>query len=246
MLIQSHRHTEADLKHWREHCERLDASFGRYMTDGCSQIRTARRAVERFLDDGPAHIGVSWGKDSVAALHLVTQLMGIDVPVVWMRWDPLMNPDCELVRDAYLDAFPGTDYTEIRAECALIGGEWVAKMRHPFDPIREHFGERRITGVRGQESAARSRRALHGENFGISCAPLVQWSDMHVFGYLHRHRLPVHPAYAMTLGGRLDRRLLRVGTIGGSRGDGVGRAEWEAAYYHDAPRYRAESTLTVS
>lgn len=56
---------------------------------------------------------------------------------------------------------------------------------------------------------------------------------MDVFAYLAARDLPVHPAYAMSHGGRLDRRWLRVGSIGGTRALGRGRMEWESAYYGD-------------
>ena len=66
--------------------------------------------------------------------------------------------------------------------------------------------------------------------WGLSCQPNGHWSARDVFAYLNAHDLPVHPAYAMTFGGALDRGRLRVGTIGGSRGTEFGRAEWEAAH----------------
>lgn len=56
---------------------------------------------------------------------------------------------------------------------------------------------------------------------------------MDVFAYLHKHDLPVHPAYAMTMGGFYDRRWLRVSSLGGLRGADRGRAEWEQQYYGD-------------
>lgn len=52
-----------------------------------------------------------------------------------------------------------------------------------------------------------------------------------MFAYLHRFDLPVHPAYAMSRGGLWDRDRIRVASLGGRRGEGMGRAEWERAYY---------------
>ena len=37
--------------------------------------------------------------------------------------------------------------------------------------------------------------------------------------------------YACSLGGLLDRSKLRVASLGGQRGTGWGRAEWERRYY---------------
>lgn len=43
-----------------------------------------------------------------------------------------------------------------------------------------------------------------------TCRPIGRWTAVEVFAYLARHDLPVHPAYALTYGGQLDRRWLRV------------------------------------
>ena len=50
---------------------------------------------------------------------------------------------------------------------------------------------------------------------------------------LAKHDLPVHPAYAMSFGGRLDRIWLRVSPIGSITNSHKGRADWEAHYYRD-------------
>ena len=51
------------------------------------------------------------------------------------------------------------------------------------------------------------------------------------FAYLYRHDLPIHPAYAMSFGGALDRRWIRVSAVGGERGAEKARADWEEYYY---------------
>ena len=76
--------------------------------------------------------------------------------------------------------------------------------------------------------------ARWGESTERTCAPLGGWTGADVFAYLHTHRLPVHPAYACSLGGVLDRDRIRVAALGGERGRGHGRAEWERRYYGDA------------
>lgn len=63
--------------------------------------------------------------------------------------------------------------------------------------------------------------------------PILHWPTWAVFAYLYDHDLPVHPSYAMTMGGRLDRERLRVDGLGGYRGRDMGRAEWERTYYGD-------------
>ena len=69
-----------------------------------------------------------------------------------------------------------------------------------------------------------------------TCRPLGDWSAVQVFAYLQQRRLPVHPAYAMSHGGRHDRRWLRVHSLGGVTGADRGRADWESHYYGDVIR----------
>lgn len=74
----------------------------------------------------------------------------------------------------------------------------------------------------------RARRGLSS-----TCWPIMWWSARDVYGYLARHDLPVHPSYAMTRGGLEDRDQLRVSIIGGKKGRGFGRQQWERFYYDD-------------
>lgn len=74
---------------------------------------------------------------------------------------------------------------------------------------------------------------IHGVATSRTCRPIGWWSSADVWAYLARHDLPVHPAYAMTLGGRLERDRIRVHSIGGEDGASFGRVEWEDRYYGD-------------
>ena len=62
-----------------------------------------------------------------------------------------------------------------------------------------------------------------------------------MFAYLHRENLPVHPVYAMTYGGVLDRRWLRVHPLcsappARSAVHGRDMTTWEDDYYGDVIR----------
>lgn len=112
-----------------------------------------------------------------------------------------------------------------------------------LDPDDEIWSVGRLTGMRGEESARRRRRMSLGPTVGSSCCPLGLWMARDVFAYLYAHDLPVHPAYAMSFGGRLDRDTLRVSLIGGDQGRGFGRGEWEQRYYPDViARMRSTSS----
>jgi len=80
--------------------------------------------------------------------------------------------------------------------------------------------------------------AVHGIATERTCAPIGRWSAEDVWAYLYARGLPVHPAYAMSMGGLLDRDRIRVGPLAGERaaawaeqGSGHGRLEWERRYY---------------
>lgn len=71
-----------------------------------------------------------------------------------------------------------------------------------------------------------------------TCRPIAHWDATHVFAYAHREGLPLHPAYAMSMGGYYDRQWLRVHPLGTAAppASAVYRrdhAAWEELYYGD-------------
>ena len=236
MLIESDRHTPGDLVAWAT-LSAADAARGRSIH--MRRIESsALRAVERFLrDPSECYASVSWGKDSVVVAHLVRRVEPT-VPLVHvtrrageaLRYRNgvatcrIQNPDCDAVRDAFLALWP-MPYCERER---VVGDE------SSYAHIVREFGDRRIMGIRSSESGT---RALSAKTHGIStknvCRPILNWSTDDVFAYLARHDLPVHPAYAMSMSGELDRSVLRVASIGGHQGVGMGRRAWERRYYRD-------------
>jgi len=193
--------------------------------------------IEAFAREGPCYAGVSWGKDSTVLAHLVT-MCSVTVPLVWVRVEPIANPDCSLVRDEFLSAHD-IEYVELEVWCTWSDGEYHATgtLEQGFAEAGRRYGARHISGVRADESGARkTRMRRHGHNTRRTSAPIGWWTGEEVYAYLYRHALPVHPAYAMSLRGLLDRNRIRVASLGGKRGEGFGRAEWEQRYYPDAMR----------
>lgn len=233
MLIRSCRHTQRDLEAWSrfEEAARHHAHLSAYR----KRVDRARQAVLSFAS-APCYAGVSWGKDSVCIAHIVVT-QAPHVPLVWVRVEPDYNPDCLLVRDEFLRLFPRARYDEIvlhrsqvdrsRVHGSLEAGARIAAAR---------YGARYLSGVRAEESGARKRRMrAFGEATERTGAPIGWWSGWDVFAYLLTCGLPIHPAYACTMGGALDPLRIRVAPLGGERGnrpgDGMGRAEWEQRYY---------------
>lgn len=92
-------------------------------------------------------------------------------------------------------------------------------------------------GVRAEESGKRTILARSGGIASKStCRPLTWWRIQDVFGWLAAKELPAHPVYAMRGGGRWQRNEIRVASLGGKRGDGFGREQWEQEYYGDVLR----------
>lgn len=237
-LIQSPRHTPQDIAAWRD-ISRYDTRLWPMIAGKADR---AAKVIQNFSYRGECYAGCSWGKDSLVVAHLIAT-HHIDVPIVWVRVKKWENPDCEQVRDAFLTKYPHVTYDEITVDATAprrweadtqgitrtsAGGFTIAKQRH---------GHRHISGVRAQESSTRRTTvARNGEASKNTCRPLAYWTGQNIFTYLAHHDLPIHPAYAMTYGGALDREHVRVGTLGGERGTGVGRAEWEETYYPDVVR----------
>lgn len=235
MLIASTRHEPLDLERWREH-ERADAAHSKTSTFA-RHVARAGDQLRWFTDDGPCYAGVSWGKDSTVLAHLVS-MHAPRVPLVWVRVEPIANPDCVLVRDAFLRTHD-VDYHEIESWCRHDAEGWHARgtLEHGFAEAATRWTKRHVSGIRGAESGARTMRMRRfGERTEMTCAPIGWWSAADIYAYLFANDLPVHPAYACSQGGLWDRDRIRVASIGGRRGDGTGRADWERHYYPDAIR----------
>lgn len=238
-LIQSPRHSKADLIAWEE-VSRYDRLLARGLAHKTMQ---ARQAVRDFANKGPCYVSTSWGKDSTALAHIVAT-SGCHLPLVWVRVKKWENPDCLLVRDEFLRRFGDcVDYEEIEVEATAMrwwdeGAETESSSKRTsrggFKIAEEAHGGRHISGIRAEESRVRTiAQKRWGAASSKACRPLGWWKATDVFAYLDKYDLPIHPAYAMSYGGRIDRRWLRVSSLGGIRGADQGRAEWEAHYYPD-------------
>lgn len=240
-LIDSPRLTELDRQAWGR-LHRYDAILaGRLpLLDMADE---ARRIIRDFADGGGCYVSTSWGKDSTVLAHLAAT-SGVRLPLVWVRVEKWENPDCPAVRDAFLAAYGDrVDYREYEVEATAArwweeGAAAEAASRRTsrggFALAEKEFGPRHISGIRAEESRVRSiAQARWGHSSKNACRPIGDWKATDVFAYLAAHDLPVHPAYAMSHGGRLDRRWLRVSSLGGIRGADRGRAEWEQHYYPD-------------
>lgn len=238
MLIPSGRHTEADLSQWSA-LEQSDMLYARVHSRRIQRLtEESENQIRIFLSAGPAVCGVSWGKDSVLLAWMARR---IDPSMQFVRFRSPEDkyPHDDDVRDYFLSKWP-IRYEEVVVEWPQRGRADWAK-REALATAR--FGtSRRMTGLRAEESASRRVSfAAHGISTDISCRPLGHWMTPDVFAVLATEQLPVHPSYAMTGGGRWDRNRLRVSGLGGSPGEGHGRALWEQEYYGDMLRRLAAS-----
>lgn len=243
-LIDSPRLTQQDRAAWSA-LERYDRQLADSPTWPAREHH-AHQIIRDFAAAGECYASTSWGKDSTCLAHLVAT-SGIRLPLVYVRMKTWENPDCLTVRDVFLAKYGDlVDYHEYSvtggtrwwhaasAEQLTQNGSHVGSQ---FAEAEQRHGRRHITGVRGEESRIR-RMAMGkwGESGLSACRPVGNWTAIDIYAYLHRHNLPIHPAYAMSFGGKLDRRWLRVSPIGGISSAHKQRAEWEQRYYPELVR----------
>lgn len=232
MLILSRRLSSADIEYWQqlEYQDQLNAK----VFDIQFKHFQALNHIKRFSEIMPCYASISWGKDSSVIAHLIAA-NNLSIPLVWVKVEPIFNPDCELVRDAFIAQYPNINYIEHSIQCPIIDGKVHAKktLETGFKYIEKITKtNHRITGIRGQESGTRKmRQKIHGVASANTLAPITYWKTLEVFAYLQYFNVPTHPAYAMTKGGLFDRNHLRVSSIGGKRGSNFDRSQWEKMYY---------------
>lgn len=243
MLITSPRHSPADLLHWSR-LERYDARLA--ASSRASEL-TGKAIAEMgdFMAAGDCCVSVSWGKDSVVVAHIAATL-NPRIRVEWVRSKHFETPECEEVRDAFLELHPGVDYREHlvtltnpkRGEPGYEQHHTNPHAKHQ-DVLKDTIRGRWISGLRAEESAMRRMSMRHrGLSTARTCRPLAWWDATDIFAHLHLAGLPVHPVYGMTFGGRLDRRWLRVHPLCShppkqSAVHGWDMAGWEDHYYAD-------------
>jgi len=223
VLIITDRHTEKDLKLWKEYKE-----IDKISTYSEKKIELAKKSINEFsCKHIDTVIYTSWGKDSIILLHLVA-LMELKYPVVYVRFNDRDNPDCELVRDAFLKKY-NIDYHEEYFDYKRVR----AKDLH-WKETANKYGHHRITGIRNDESG---RRLLNWKKYGFfsenTCRPLSLLTNKEVFAYIYHNDLPLCPVYGYLGGGRWPRENIRTHSLAGSSADGFGRTEWEFEYYPD-------------
>lgn len=238
-LLRS-RCTTDDWEIWRSRA-RADDVWARTRVHA-RRVQAASLALQRFCDGTPGYIGVSWGKDSCALLLMALRL-GIEWPVVHVDLDPVRNPDCAVVRDAWLTLFPElrARYNEITIRCSpkASTGRYDTNAAYAagFRLARQRFGARRLSGVRAEESSVRGvtvARLGLGDSAANTGRPLGRWTHEDVFAFLREY--PLAPAYPCTMSGAYERGRVRVNNLWGLYGEGHGRREWELRYYRDALR----------
>lgn len=232
-LIESPRHSTADLARWR--LVELEAWVWSRTERHAAQVARSKAALMAFQPPEGAYAGVSWGKDSTVLAALVADVRP-DLPLVWVRVEPIRNPDCFLVRDAFLTAHPGVRYDEIEVWCSRDERGWHATgtLERGFREAVRWYGPHHVSGIRAGESEMRARRMRSlGLEGRWSLAPLGWWTAQDVWAYLVAQDLPIHPAYACLYDGLLDPGRVRVASLDGLRGTGHGRAEWERRYYRE-------------
>lgn len=233
MLIPSNRHTPADLRLWAEY-EEADRAWGS-MPQLSRKTDRSIEEIRRFAGDGKCYAGVSGGIDSICLAHLI-RLSGCLIPLVHIRAVPLTDPYAETV-------LSGMNYHRETADYSAMPDRWTEKdedriFRAAWARAEKAVGcDRHLSGVRADESTVRKIRM---KRWGLStertCCPLGWWTKMDAFGFAAVNNLPVHPNYAMLGCGRWDRQRIRVDGLGGIRGAGGGRAEWEKNYYGEELR----------
>lgn len=241
-LIDSPRLTRADRDHWARLTtyDRVLAADPHLDT----LADRARHVIAEFAAAGPCYVSVSWGKDSVVVADLAAT-SGTSIPLVFARARHWETPEVDQVRDAFLATHPDVDYREIEFTFRVpLRGEPGFEDGGPGqDALAETLGpvcDRRVSGVRAEESRLRRLSArAHGDATARSCRPILWWNTAaHIFPWLHRRDLPVHPLYAMTVGGAYDRRWLRVHALGCEQPSqsavyGKDMETWESRYYPD-------------
>lgn len=162
-----------------------------------SRVERAKASIAEALTVAPAYVACSWGKDSVALLHLTQQVMP-DVPVIFfVAAEQEMLDNYQATIEKYRTLFP-TNYLELD----LVGDRVPDKVK--ASNVWELY-PMALIGLRAEESVGR-RMSLrkHGliHQFKTGAAkeswracPLAWWSWRDVWAYTIVNNLPYLTSY---------------------------------------------------
>ena len=236
MLVDSPRLTPADRTHWQ-----AVSRYDRTLTIPTSRLDKSHQVISAWAATSGAVISTSWGKDSVVICALAADT---GIPIVRVRCDPYDEmPETDVVRDQFLAQYPHVRYEERTIALRNPQRGEPGHHEHVMNPnathqdvLREAITGPYMSGVRAAESKARGISArVHGWSTTNTCRPILGWATPEVFAYLEQQHLPVHPAYAMTFGGSLDRCWLRVHRLAAQApySHKTDHVSWEDTYYGD-------------
>ena len=219
MLIESFRHKKEDLLLWKE-LEEMDKII--YLDNKNKMEERESNAIDeirQFANKGKFYVGVSWGKDSVIVAHLAQRArLFADkskvvihrrkkyhvMPLVWIKVNPIYNPDCISVEKVFLSKYLPT-YERVEVECKIDENGAHAKntLEQGAKEAAIKYSKRYISGINRNESGMRNlSRIVHGVSTENCCRPIIDWPEEIIFAYLVHYDLPIHPAYAMFGNGR--------------------------------------------
>lgn len=169
----------------------------------------AQAIIEEALTLGSSHVACSWGKDSVALLHL-TQSLCADIPVFHLR-TPLQDllDNYTDVQQRYCNRCP-TAYHEILIEegktIPTVVKEIALWQQFPVAFIGIRAEENRRTRGRSIAKYGLIHRYQSGPQRGsVRAFPLGYWTWQDVWAYTVAHDLPYLKSYDHPAAGSKER-----------------------------------------
>ena len=202
-LITSPRLLPGDLLAWEEASAR----------DG---VRAQTAAHQRMVEDAEQRLyrwgrgrdcftGVSWGKDSLVVAHM-TALYLPRQPLIYVRPEVLENPDCLLVRDAFLAQYPDVRYEEIVVDDAPDAERALqVAAEHASAGIRTDIPVRRIGFAMAYTTSTADAPTARKEKKGWADAA-NRYPGGRITG-IRRFESGVRERYYRRWGGETDRTL---------------------------------------
>lgn len=162
------------------------------------KVASARSIIAEAMAIAPCYVAVSWGKDSVAMLHLATSLGCVNAINFRTPHQQLID-DFDGVRDRFLQHTP-CQYQEINIANEQTIPKAVNEQRlwHQY-PVA-------IIGIRAEENPKKRGGVFARDGYlsqyksGVRrgswrCWPIANWTWQDVWAYIVLHDLPYLPSY---------------------------------------------------
>lgn len=158
------------------------------------KVEQAKSIIVEALAIAPAYVAISWGKDSIAMLHLAQSISPDVLAIFWTDPEQENFGDYANVISKYLEKYKTTNYLELDVYGDRVPHKVNASRLWEQYPVA-FIGLRLEEGGKRKFSLKKYGAIHKTQNQGYRVCPLIYWNWRDIWAYTVANDLPYLSAY---------------------------------------------------